>query len=185
MEFSRQEYWSGQPFPSPGDLPNSGIKPRSPTLQVDSLPAEPQGKPKNTEWVACPFSSGSSRPRNQTGVSCIAGGFFTNWAFREACCFKKVQLGNFRFRTRGTSWNYNKTLSIYIFSCLSRDRNTLQYVNLILTSQIFRKFSGMQNVQSRRLPQDEGKEKVGQRRQGRECKVQKEEIATNQSTDSF
>jgi len=48
MEFSRPQYWSGQPFPSPGDLPNSGIKPRSPTLQVDSLPAEPQGKPKKT-----------------------------------------------------------------------------------------------------------------------------------------
>ena len=48
MEFSRPEYWSGYPFPSPGDLPNSRIKPRSPTLQVDSLPAEPQEKPKNT-----------------------------------------------------------------------------------------------------------------------------------------
>ena len=48
MEFSRLKYWSGQPFPSPGDLPNLGIEPRSPTLQVDSLPAEPQGKPKNT-----------------------------------------------------------------------------------------------------------------------------------------
>ena len=48
MEFSRPEYWTGQPFPSPGDLPNPGIKPRSPTLQADSLPTEPQGKPKNT-----------------------------------------------------------------------------------------------------------------------------------------
>ena len=48
MEFSRLEYWSGYPFPSPGDLPNTGIKPRSPTLQEDSLPAEPQGKPKDT-----------------------------------------------------------------------------------------------------------------------------------------
>ena len=48
MEFSRPEYWSGWPFLSPGDLPNLAIKPRSPTLQVDSLPVEPQGKPKNT-----------------------------------------------------------------------------------------------------------------------------------------
>ena len=50
MEFFRPEYWSGWPFPSPGDLPNLGIKPRSPTpgRQADSLPAEPQGKPKNT-----------------------------------------------------------------------------------------------------------------------------------------
>ena len=45
---SRQDYWSGGPFPSPGDLPNTGIEPRSPTLQVDSLPAKPLGKPKNT-----------------------------------------------------------------------------------------------------------------------------------------
>ena len=45
MEFSRQEYWSGEPFPSPGDLPNPGIEPRSPTLRVDSLPAEPPGRP--------------------------------------------------------------------------------------------------------------------------------------------
>ena len=47
MEFSRQEYWSGLPFPSPGDLPNPGIEPRSPTLQADSLPSEPPGKPIN------------------------------------------------------------------------------------------------------------------------------------------
>ena len=48
MEFSRPEYWSGKPFPCPGDLPNPGIKPRSPALQADSLPAELPGKPKNT-----------------------------------------------------------------------------------------------------------------------------------------
>ena len=47
MEFSRQEYWSGLPFPSPGDLPNPGIKSRSPALQDDSLPYEPPGKPGN------------------------------------------------------------------------------------------------------------------------------------------
>ena len=45
MEFSRQEYWSGLPFPSPGDLPNSGIEPRSPVLHADSLPSVPPGKP--------------------------------------------------------------------------------------------------------------------------------------------
>ena len=41
MEFSRQEYWSGLPFPSPVDLPDPGIKPGSPALQADSLPSEP------------------------------------------------------------------------------------------------------------------------------------------------
>ena len=48
MVFSRQEYWSGLPCPPPGDLPNPGIEPRSPTLRPDSLPAEPQRKPKKT-----------------------------------------------------------------------------------------------------------------------------------------
>ena len=43
MEFSRQEYWSGLPFPSPGDLPNLGIESRSPALQADSLLSELQG----------------------------------------------------------------------------------------------------------------------------------------------
>ena len=46
MEFSRPGYGNGQPFPSPGALPNSGIEPRSPALQMDSLPAEPPGKPE-------------------------------------------------------------------------------------------------------------------------------------------
>ena len=45
MEFSRQEFWSGLPFPCLGDHSDSGIKPRSPALQVDTLPSEPPGKP--------------------------------------------------------------------------------------------------------------------------------------------
>ena len=45
MGFSRQEYWSGLPFPSPGDLPNPGVEPGSPALQAGSLPSEPPGKP--------------------------------------------------------------------------------------------------------------------------------------------
>ena len=45
MGFSRQEYWSGLPFPSPGNLPYPGIEPRSPALQVDALTSEPPGKP--------------------------------------------------------------------------------------------------------------------------------------------
>ena len=45
MGFSRQEYWSGLPYPSPGDLPDPGIKPRSPALEADALTSEPPGKP--------------------------------------------------------------------------------------------------------------------------------------------
>ena len=47
MGSSRQECWSGLPFPSPGDLPYPGIEPRSPALQADALPSEPPGKPLN------------------------------------------------------------------------------------------------------------------------------------------
>ena len=143
-----KKYWSGLPFPSPGNLPDPVIKPVSPLLhwQVDSLllshqeeseshsvmsdslqphgldspwespgqntgvgslsicqgifptqgsnPGLPhcrqivyqlsqKGSPRILEWVAYPFPSRSSRPRNQTRVSCIAGRFFTNWAMRE------------------------------------------------------------------------------------------------------
>ena len=46
MGFSRQEYWSGLPFPSPGDLPDPGIEPGPPALEADALTSEPPGKPK-------------------------------------------------------------------------------------------------------------------------------------------
>ena len=46
MGFSRQEYWSGLPFSSPGDLPDAGVEPTSPALQVGSLPLSPQGIPQ-------------------------------------------------------------------------------------------------------------------------------------------
>ena len=64
-------------FPSPGDLPNPGTESSSPALQADS---EPPGKPKNTGVGSYPFCNGSFQPRNRTGVSCIAGRFFTIWA---------------------------------------------------------------------------------------------------------
>ena len=50
MEFSRQEYWSGLPFPSPGDLPIPRIEPESPALQANSLPSEQPGKPIYKEY---------------------------------------------------------------------------------------------------------------------------------------
>ena len=56
MEFSRQKYWSALPFPSPGDLPNPGIEPRSPVLQADSLPSKP----------ASPIKYGERNQNNRT-----------------------------------------------------------------------------------------------------------------------
>ena len=52
MGFSRQECWSGLQFPSPGDLPNPEIEPRSPTVRANALPSEPPGKSKST-WTLC------------------------------------------------------------------------------------------------------------------------------------
>ena len=54
-EFSRQEYCSGQPFPSPGDLPEAGIKPKSSASQADSLPSEPPGKTNNLCKILSPL----------------------------------------------------------------------------------------------------------------------------------
>ena len=93
MGFSRQEYWSGLPYHSPGDLPDPGIKPGSPTLEADSFQSEPPGKRKGKVtqscptlcdpmgfrvhgilqarilvWGAFPFSRGPSQPRCQTQV---------------------------------------------------------------------------------------------------------------------
>ena len=83
--FSRQEYWSGLPCLPPGNLPHPGIEPRSPSLQANSLLSEPPRKLRRIlEWVAYPFSRGSSVPKNWIRVFCIAGRFFTRWATREA-----------------------------------------------------------------------------------------------------
>ena len=67
----------------PGDLPNRGIKPRSPTLQMDSL-LDCVTREAQEYWSVYPFSRGSSQPRSITVVSCIAGGFFTSWATEAA-----------------------------------------------------------------------------------------------------
>ena len=59
MGFSRQEYWSEFLFPSPGDLPNPGIKPGSPTLQADASSSEPPGKPINSYYISLKKKNGS------------------------------------------------------------------------------------------------------------------------------
>ena len=67
-----------------GIFPTQGLKAGFLHCRWIFLSAEPQGSPRILEWVAYPFSGQLSQPRNQTRVSCIAGGFFTSWATREA-----------------------------------------------------------------------------------------------------
>ena len=76
--------WSVLPCPPPGDLPNPGIKPRSPALQAILYRLSYQGNARILEWVAIPSPGRSSWPRNRMRVSCMAGRFFTGWATREA-----------------------------------------------------------------------------------------------------
>ena len=66
MGFPGQEYWNGLPFPFPGDLPNPGIEPRSPTLQADSLPAEPPGKFKDHKLLGNQSSLGKPEAKEVT-----------------------------------------------------------------------------------------------------------------------
>ena len=60
MGFSRQEYWSGEPIPSPGDLPDPGMEVGSPALQADSLPSEPPGKSKTMKGLILYLSRGAT-----------------------------------------------------------------------------------------------------------------------------
>ena len=85
-EFSSQEYWRGLPCPSPGYLPNPGIESRSPTLQADSLPSEPPGKPKNTGVGSLFLLQGMDLPNPgiELGSPSLQVDSFTSWATREA-----------------------------------------------------------------------------------------------------
>ena len=67
-----------------GIFPTQGLNPGLPPCRWILYQLSHQGSPRILEWVAYPFSRGSSWPRDWTRVSCIAGGFFTNWAMREA-----------------------------------------------------------------------------------------------------
>ena len=67
-----------------GIFPTQGLNPGFPHCRQILYHLSHQGSPRILEWVAWPFSRGSSWPRGQTRVSCIAGGFFTSWATREA-----------------------------------------------------------------------------------------------------
>ena len=74
----------GSQFSSPGDLPNPGFKADLLHCRQILHRLSHQENPGMLEWVAYHFSRGSSWPRNQAGVSCITGRFFTSWATREA-----------------------------------------------------------------------------------------------------
>ena len=83
MGFSRQEYWSGLPFPSPGDLPDPGIRPRAPALQADALTSEPPGKPSLGPPFAWPGTDWDWIPQSHrftpNGTYWICGSYLWVW----------------------------------------------------------------------------------------------------------
>ena len=97
MSYSLQPHGLYSPWNSPGQntgvgshsllqgiFSTQGSNPGLLNCRLTLYQLSHQGSPSILEWVACPFSSGSSWPRNQIWISCIAGGFFTKWAIREA-----------------------------------------------------------------------------------------------------
>ena len=146
MEFSRPEYWSGQPFPSPGDLPNPGTEPRSLAFQEDSLPGEPKGGPGILEWVAYPFSSRSSQPRNQTGVSCSAGRFFTNWAIREALRVKQKAKDSDWWKTVALSTQYKWQKILFLNAVLKFSSVTKILRILLANTSVYHSYIDSQMI---------------------------------------
>ena len=97
MSSGLQPYGQYSPWDSPGQntrvhslsllqgiFPTQGLNPSLPHCGQILYQLSHKGSPRILEWVACPFSRGSSWPRNQTEVSCLAGRFFINWAIRES-----------------------------------------------------------------------------------------------------
>ena len=109
MSDSLWPHWLYSPWNSPGQntgvgslsclqgiFPTQGLNPSLPQCGHILYQLSHKGSPRILGWVACPFSSRSSQPRNRTGVTCIAGGFFTNWAIREAVVQYTVFIGRRR-----------------------------------------------------------------------------------------
>ena len=138
MSSSLQPPGLDSPWNSPEDLPNPGID-QIPYCRWILYHLSPrfftifpyhQGSPRILEWVAYPFSKGSSWPRNQTRVSCIAGGFFTSWATSEAT-YQWNENHNFFISSVVYKWNVCNLLrlafslnimplrSIQVFVCIS------------------------------------------------------------------
>ena len=107
MRFSRQEYWSGLPFPSPGDLPNLGTEPSSPALLVDSLPSEPPGKPSKPAIQKRKEKKKSLNPRKRERPSLDIGSTF----LRKGC-----PLTGFINWTGWTRSFFHSSLRIWVFS---------------------------------------------------------------------
>ena len=124
MEFSGPGYWTGYPFPSPGDPQR--WNPGFPHCRQILYQLSHKESPRILEWVAYPFSRGSSRPGNWTWVSCIAGGFFTNWAISS------VQFSHSVVSDSATPWTTAHQASLSITN--SRSPSKHMSIELVMPS---------------------------------------------------
>ena len=111
MEFSRQEYWSGLPYPSPGNLPDPGIEPRSPAMQADALPSETPGKPSME-------GEGNSEAGWLTLEACMKGSIQNGWTFLDG---KSVLLTNQWDARAEVPQNFRDLYVIAIFKKITAD----------------------------------------------------------------
>ena len=95
-----------------GIFPTQGSNPGLPHCRWTVYQLSHKESPRILERVAYPFSSGSSWPRNRTGVSCIAGGFFTNWAMREALEEGGMESNTWMHNLKIWSWSINEWWSV-------------------------------------------------------------------------
>ena len=103
-----------------GIFPTQGSNPGLPHCRWILYHLGHKGSPRLLEWVAYPFSNGSSQPRNWNGVSCIAGGFFTNWTIKEAqirCNIHKMGEGGFGVVYKG--YVNNRTVAVKKLAAVS------------------------------------------------------------------
>ena len=114
MEFSRQKYWSGLPFPSPRDLPDPEIEPRSPALQADSLPSQPPGKLKKTGKTQ--ISDSSSDPSKcLRHLAFLFPLIYTDTTWKGVLpAFHKTALANQKGRGGGVSSNVVVCVSLLL-----------------------------------------------------------------------
>ena len=126
MEFSRPDLGVGSLSLLQGIFSTQGSNPGLPQCGWILYRLRHKGSPRILEWVAYPFSSGSSRPRNPTGVSCTARGFFTNWVIREALTICLIY--SLTFFATALLWDWNENWPFPVLWPLLSFPNLLTYL---------------------------------------------------------
>ena len=142
VTYSLQFHGLHSPWNSPGQnygvgnlslpqriFPTQGSNPGHPHCGQILYQLSHKGSPRLLEWVAYPFSSGSSWPKNWTGISCIAGGFFTNWATREAPSYPRGAVRKYNDVQDGYSDPKGSIWASSVLSMAKADTDTVLWIS--------------------------------------------------------